>query len=276
MKFQKINENVVSCYITQDELIAQGVVVQDLVNDHDKATQFLKFVLKEADYAVGFNTDGKMLNVQISVLPNGSLNLMISDDENSLIQGVLSEMKSRLESFRNLMDKNEIDGTSLTDKDMEEIFGPVIKGDSQDDWNIIDKEFDSFDDGVDEDYNIPDLPDLSDVEDLKKEKLPKNMNDMMRLSYWVEIDDMNKCIELAKNMNGMKAVPSALYKFHDKYYLNMKLLMTKGEVVNYVCRTIEFGNQLFPESPTNPNYIIEHGKQIIEANAIETLRQLAM
>lgn len=273
MKFQKINENVVSCYITQDELIAQGVVVQDLVNDHDKATQFLKFVLKEADYAVGFNTDGKMLNVQISVLPNGSLNLMISDDENSLIQGVLSEMKNRLESFKSLMDSKEIDEASLSDEDLEEIFGPVIKGEEQNDWNIVDKEFDSFDENVDNPYEVPDI---SDIEDLKKENLPKNMNDMMRLSYWVEIDDMDKCIELAKNMNGMKAVPSALYKFQGKFYLNMKLLMTKGEVVNYVCRTIEFGNQLFPESPTNPNYIIEHGKQIIDKNAIETLRQLAM
>jgi len=271
MKFQKINENVVSCYITQDELIAQGVLVQDLVNDHDKATQFLKFVLKEADYAVGFNTDGKMLNVQISVLPNGSLNLMISDDENSLIQGVLSDMKTRLESFKKMMKDKNGDETDISDE-LEQLFGPVIKGDELDDWHIEDKEFDSFDE---EQKTWDDATYVGDAE-TKEMNLPKATNDMMRISYWVEIEDMNKCVALAQDMNGMKTVPSSLYKYQGKYYLNLKLLMTKGEVVDYVCKTIEYGNQLFPESANNPLYIMEHGKEIIKVNAVETLRQLAV
>ncbi|MCR4781444.1 MAG: adaptor protein MecA [Lachnospiraceae bacterium] len=273
MKFQKINENVVSCYITQDELIAQGVLVQDLVNDHDKATQFLKFVLKEADYAVGFNTDGKMLNVQISVLPNGSLNLMISDDENSLIQGVLSDMKTRLESFKKMMNEKNKNEAEISEDDLDQLFGPVIKGDDLDDWHIEDKEFDNFDEEMN-DWNEDAYQDV--VETKNPVGLPKATNDMMRISYWVEIDDMNKCVALAQDMNGMKTVPSSLYKYQGKYYLNLKLLMTKGEVVDYVCKTIEYGNQLFPESANNPLYIMEHGKEIIKVNAVETLRQLAV
>lgn len=267
MKFQKINENVVSCYITQDELIAQGVLVQDLVNNHDKATQFLRFVLKEADYAVGFNTDGKMLNVQISVLPNGSLNLMISDDENSLIQGVLSDMKSRLENFKKLIDDKQDGAGALPfdEDDMDELFGPVIKGDEQDGWAIEDKEFESFDENPFEPADFND----------SNYEVPSNSSEIMKVSYWVELDDMNHCIALAEGMNGMKAVPSALFKFENKYYLNMKFVMTKGEIVDYVCRSIEYGNQLFPEGPKNPLFIKEHGEEIIKVNAIETLRELA-
>ena len=271
MKFQKINENVVSCYITQDELIAQGVLVQDLVNNHDKATQFLRFVLKEADYAVGFNTDGKMLNVQISVLPNGSLNLMISDDENSLIQGVLSDMKSRLENFKKLIDDKQDGEKALpfNEEDMDELFGPVIKGDEQDGWEIEDKEFESFDE-----ENPFEPADFAN-DNSKEYEVPSNNTEVMKVSYWVEIEDLNRCIDLANSMNGMKAVPSALYRFEGKYYLNMKFVMTKGEIVDYVCRSIEYGNQLFPEGPMSPLYIREHGEEIIKVNAIETLRELA-
>ena len=49
MRFQKINENSVRCIITQEELDARGVVVEELIANKEKASQFLKYVLKEAD-----------------------------------------------------------------------------------------------------------------------------------------------------------------------------------------------------------------------------------
>lgn len=278
MKFQKINENKIQCYISSEELVAQGVVIKDLVDNQDKATKFLKSVLEEANNAVGFHTGGRLLNVQISVLSNESLSIIISDDEDAIIKSLFSEMKSRLESvkkmFKDKDDKNLM--SKEGPKKLEDIFSPIIKEQQQGDMDIKLKEFLPFDIDMDdfEEEEEETEKDDSDKEKNAHIKTSLETSNMTHFSYWVEIDNLDRCIELSKSMEGMKEVPNKLYKLNGKYYLNLKLSMKKLELIEFICKTLEFGDQIYNNRGLSIGYILEHGKVLIKKDALSVLRKL--
>lgn len=270
MKFQKISENEIKCDITSDELIAHGVLLKDLVDNQDKATKFLGFILEQADHEVGFNTSGKLLNVQISVLPNGSLSIIISDDEDTILKSIFKEMKNKLTSIKGLLDSGGDSIIKNGPKKLEDIFSPIIKEHQQINMDIKSKEFDSFDgdEGKEKDTVV------SDANKSKRIQFSPESNNITKMSYWVVLDNIDRCIELAQSMKNMPKVPSTLYMYDNKYYLNLKLCMKQIEAVDYICRTIEFGNQLYTDKGFSLSYIKEHGNVILKKDALKTLRKL--
>ena len=100
MQFQKINDNVIKCYITKEEMIRQGVDIEDLMSNRSKAEDFLRYILQQARYEVDFNVTGEALNVQMSVMQDGDVALMISDDQNMAIRAILDQLREKLRGFQ--------------------------------------------------------------------------------------------------------------------------------------------------------------------------------
>ena len=100
MRFQKINDNVIRCYITKEEMISRGVDIEDLMADRTKAEDFLRYILQQAHYEVDFNVTGEALNVQMSVMQGGDITLMISDDQNMAIRAMLDQLREKLKGFQ--------------------------------------------------------------------------------------------------------------------------------------------------------------------------------
>jgi adapter protein MecA 1/2 len=243
MRFQKINENSVRCIITQEELDARGVVVEELIANKEKASQFLKDVLKEADYAVGFHTEGTILNVQISVMPNGAVSMMISDDEDVLLGNVLSEMKSRLKAFKELINsKGKIDKA-----DAEKLQLPLGS-------TIID--------GSQE----------TETKDTTAEEIEKDQ--LIKMAFWLKVDSIDNCVGLANTLSDVPEIPSTLYKFNNEYFVEMQLMLTRDELLDFICKTTEFGSQIFPGNGESSREVKEHGTVIIKDTAISDLNHI--
>ena len=100
MRFQKINDNVIRCYITREEMVSQGVDIEDLMADRSKAENFLRYILQQAHYEIDFNVTGEALNVQMSVMQGGDVTLMISDDQNMAIRAMLEQLREKLKGFQ--------------------------------------------------------------------------------------------------------------------------------------------------------------------------------
>lgn len=99
MRFQKINDNVIRCTMTQEEMKVQGINIDDLMDDRAKAEEFLQYVLTKARYEVDFVTSGDVLNVQLSVMKDGEVSMMISDDQNAAIRAIAEQFKEKLREF---------------------------------------------------------------------------------------------------------------------------------------------------------------------------------
>ena len=104
MKFQKVNDNVIRCIISQEEMNEKGVKIDDLMDNRSKAEEFLRGILQEAREKLDFQTSGEALNVQLSIMKDGDVLLMISDDQNAVIRTMLDQLKDRLKDFQSEMD----------------------------------------------------------------------------------------------------------------------------------------------------------------------------
>lgn len=108
LKFTKINDNSIRCLISQEEMSAQGINLDELMDDRGKAEEFLRYILQQARYEVDFQTTGEALNVQLTVMKDGDISLMISDDQNAAIHAMLTQFKERLKEFQEAIEQGRI------------------------------------------------------------------------------------------------------------------------------------------------------------------------
>lgn len=205
---------------------AQGYELDELMDDRSKAEEFLRNILQQARYEIGFETTGEALNVQLSVMKDGDITLMISDDQNAAIRAMLSQFKERLKEFTDAMEQSRAQSRTATiDADKS---AKAILGTSSDD-KVID------------------------------------------MDIWAELEMLDDCIRLAKALD-MPEAPSALLKYHDTYYLTMRLSQTRHDLVRSVFSIAEFSVNMYTEGPATYG-VSEHAKRIIKKNALKELAE---
>lgn len=80
MKFRKINDNTINCIITQDDLRKHGINLDDLFDRKKNAVEFIKAIILKAARSVNLNIKNEYTSMRLSVLPDQSVSLTISQD----------------------------------------------------------------------------------------------------------------------------------------------------------------------------------------------------
>lgn len=80
MKFRKINDTTINCIITQDDLKKHGIDLDDLFDRKKNAVEFIKRIIHKAASSVNLNMKNDYTSMRISVLPDQSVSLTISQD----------------------------------------------------------------------------------------------------------------------------------------------------------------------------------------------------
>ncbi len=78
MKFSRINETTIGCYLTQEDLAGSGINLDDIMERKEKAMEYLRHVILEAAKAENFRLDGGVTTMQIRAMMDGSLSLTLS------------------------------------------------------------------------------------------------------------------------------------------------------------------------------------------------------
>ena len=241
MKFTKLDENSIRCVISRDEMVAYGVQLDDLMDDREKAEGFLRYILQEAKEEVDFHTSGEALNVQLSIMPDGDISLMISDDQNSAIKAMLSQFKDKLKDFSELI---------LQERQKQE---NLHKG------------------------GLPNAKPYQPVpfdEEQAKEVLENaSEDDPLQMTFWAVFDDLEDAIRMSKTLARLGEIPSDLYKFNDAYYLSLNFVQTKKEIARNVFAVAEYSRHMFHDDSLIGR-LNEHGLCMIENEAISDLAQL--
>lgn len=108
MKFKRINENVIRCVITKEEMYEYGMEVSELVDNRDKAEDFLRKVMQEARYELDYKTSGGALSVQIALLPEGDVAMTIAESMPDQIENQMNRLKAYIEDFQRVL-KQKVD-----------------------------------------------------------------------------------------------------------------------------------------------------------------------
>lgn len=271
MKFQKVNDNVIRCIISQEEMNEKGVKIDDLMDNRSKAEEFLRDILKEAHEELDFQTSGEALNVQLSIMKDGDVLLMISDDQSAVVRTMLDQLKERLKDFQKEMkEKNVSLGPDPNHPErgyIDEDGVPHIQIPKEDSVNpsaeqkkepiklpIGGKEFDLY------------SATKSVLEDAKD-------GDVLQFSVWAELKSLDNCMRLAKALLLQGDVMSKLYKLDDTYYLLVDMLQTKMEIAHNVFALAEYSDNMYMDG-SSAYGVMEHGDVLIENNAITVLAEL--
>lgn len=246
MKFTKLNENSIRCVISQDEMIEYGVNLDDLMDDREKAEDFLRVILDEAKTEVDFHTSGEALNVQLSIMPDGDIALMISDDQNAAIRAMLSQFKDKLKDFSDFINEEK------NKKDKKE---NLHKKGTKDVKPYEPTPFDQV------------------VETTKEVLEAAAEDDPLEMTLWSEYERLDDCIRLAKALAALGDVDSYLYKFDDAYFLSMTLVQTKRQMAKNVFAVAEYSTQVFNDASLAAR-LHEHGTLILKEHALRDLREL--
>lgn len=78
MKFNRIDENTINCLITQDDLVENGIDLDDLLKRTPKAMDYLRRVILEAAQAENFTITGEFTSMQVRIMKDQSISLTLS------------------------------------------------------------------------------------------------------------------------------------------------------------------------------------------------------
>ena len=91
MTFWKISETRMNCVITQEEIEILGYSLEDLIQDKERAREFLNMLREKGNEVLGMRTEGNITNFFGAFLPDRSLLLSISCGE----EGEQTDMSQR-------------------------------------------------------------------------------------------------------------------------------------------------------------------------------------
>ncbi len=261
MRFQKLSNNSIRCIISQEEMDEKGLGIDDLMDNREKAEDFLRYILQEARYAVDFRTNGNVLNVQLSIMPDGDVSMMISDDEDSAIRNMIAEMRNHLAAFKTAPTENknqEPKGDTL-DQDQD----PFLFGMSKEPLHREEAPEEKKDSTI-----------FHAAENESGQQEVEDADDIIDLPIWAQMDSLEDCIRLSLKLPEVRDCKSDLYRYDGQYFITIELHMTRKELAGVAFKVAEYSNGMYASVPGVAE-IVEHGALLRKGHALKDLAELA-
>jgi adapter protein MecA 1/2 len=293
MEFKRINKDTVTCIITEDDMDEQGIKLEDLFEKKKEAMDFLHDVMRKAEEEVDYKPTGSFMPMQITVLPDHSISLTLSENASASFGEILRNLtekagiklpKNVLEDLGETVDEERINRLNEYLKNLKQLTNSVK--------NIME------DNGISPEADQKDKTDKisvnqgATIEDGKKKAAmisngakksftpeEKEKRDQKRLKfheYVFRFEDIRTVIAFAnKAPKGLK-IESSLYKndVDGRYYLD---LIRKDEDPKVFAALFTMAYEFAHFQATNKN-VIAHYKEnfdcLIKDDAIERLAEV--
>lgn len=254
MTFSRINEHTLRCEIHENEISQMGYNLQELLQNQDLVTNFLKDIMEKANEA-GYSMTDNYKAIQSTFLPDHQIVLNIMDINmeepmNEMIMNYLNVYdtvnligKERLEEMLNLTGDEKIQAFSEC---MAEIHRRNEASADTKDPDITQKE------------TAPE-PDLQD------EKMPKK-------KYLLWFRSLGDTEQFCKGASVL--VPGRLYKDRTRYCMLIDLSDMEQEAAKFFLLTAKEFTSDIRADHNHVAYLDEHAEIIIKENPMDVLRRL--
>ena len=98
-------------------------------------------------------------------------------------------------------------------------------------------------------------------------------DDIVEMHLWAVVPTMENCIAMAHVLAESDHIETSLYRFKDACFLEFDLKQKKSQIAKTIFTISEFSDKVFSDDGTLME-IREHGKRLIEGDAIERLAAL--
>ncbi len=99
MRFKRISTDTVRCIVTQDELEANGLAMDDFLSNDGRTEEFLRKMIALAEQETGFKVQGGPMTIQVAVLPENTLALTFSEKQGGNLMELLEGLRSAMSNL---------------------------------------------------------------------------------------------------------------------------------------------------------------------------------
>ena len=133
MKFRRINETTINCIISQEDMFEKGIRLDDFFDRKREAMEYLKRVIIEAARQENFNLEGEYTSMRVSVLPDHSLSLTLSEgataaDARAMLEDAIKAFAQMMAEKKAKQDDGIIEISGETDGQKDSASIPVTGG----------------------------------------------------------------------------------------------------------------------------------------------------
>lgn len=254
MKVKRINDNTISCTITPEDLRANGFKLDDFFERKKEAVEFIRQTVAQIAISENFNLEGELTTMRISVLPDHSLNLLITREDTS--ESAAREVRR---IARSIFD-------SIASKAAEKAAGKEEEQDSDSAGSLMQSLLHEISENSEDGTEENKAEKTSKAE--KTDKTEIAAKDSFMFSFYSVRDAMDCC----KVFAGAGPLESSLYYLRedDTYFLIVRRInQTPAGFERYVLSANEFG-ELVTSEERYIAFVTEHGISIAKDHAIET------
>ncbi|MBO6195942.1 MAG: adaptor protein MecA [Butyrivibrio sp.] len=288
MEFKRINKDTVTCIITEDDMFEQGIKLEDLFEKKKEAMDFLHEVMKKAEEEVDYKPTGAFMPMQITVLPDHSISLTLSENASASFSEILKNLtekagiqipKNVLEDIGDSASEDRINRLNEYLKSLKQLTNSVKDMMSEDSDAKDGKKLTVNGNATVE--SAKEKADKISTPAGRKRELSEEEKNQKRLKfheYIFEFDDLNTVIKFCKKAPKGLRISSSLYKnaVNGKYYLD---LLRQGEEAKVFASLFTMAYEFGHFQASNLN-VIAHIKEnydcIIKCNAIGEMASLDM
>ncbi len=288
MEFKRIDKDTVNCIITEDDMFEQGIKLEDLFEKKKEAMDFLHEVMKKAEEEVDYKPTGSFMPLQITVLPDHSVSLTLSENASASFSEILKNLtdkagiklpKQVLEDIGDTANEERLNRLNEYLKSLKQITNSVK--DMIEENDIVKDKSDKI--ALNSNATVESSGKLADKLTTKaskknsKDTKDKDINRLKFHEYVFTFADLKTVSRFCAKVPKGVSISSSLYKNNTdgQYYLDLKREQEDPKIfASLFTMAYEFGH--FQAS--NP-YVISHIKEnfecLIEEHAIEQLSSLS-
>ena len=290
MYFWKIDEESIYCLINASEIRDMGYDIKELSGSHDLMGKFLEEIVRNSFQYIKWNADNGIQTYIARALPAGQFLLTISCTFIDVaIDRDLDQIRAMTEAI----------GKKITKERIDEIYG--LEGEEKEKaFESLARDLHAICSGEETDGHKSEYPDA----DQKGEYTESNRRDLYPETdlkddypsgnslarkhpevktarkgagrvYLFRYPSFKSLTAFCAGLGSKYKLPSVLYRSQEDYVLEVTFPrdMRKNEVLYCVMAGEEYGAQVKMDK-YDSNYLKEHGKRVIDENAISILQSL--
>lgn len=254
MRIEKINENQIRCTLSREELADRQIKISELAYGSEKAKSLFRDMIEQANYEFGFEAEDIPLMIEAIPLSGENIILQITKVEYP------EEIDTRFSKFSEGDEEQE----AVSDQGL---FADVQGAD--DILGLFEKMKEDLEQQVEEKERQTDIKAPNKVQ---KTEVPTPLN----LTKLFEFTNLEQLERLARVLGGYYEGSNDVYKDSKKnrYYLIVRKSQHTPEEFNKVCNIISEYSLQRKYSPATEAFLEEHGRRILQENALQVLSSL--
>lgn len=99
MRYKKINDATIQCFVTAEDMVEYGLTLSDIFEQNEKGEEFLRDIIARAHDEVGYMINGENIAMQITPIQNQGLVLTLTSESPSVFRDILQHVRERLQGL---------------------------------------------------------------------------------------------------------------------------------------------------------------------------------